>query len=83
MHLTHGLLKETITALMMLYKNSKAMVCLLDGDTDFFYIINIVLLRNTLAHFITFTDPSARAGYDTWSIFKQNLTGLNSEYSFS
>ena len=30
-----------------------------------------------------FTNPSARAGYDTRSIFKQSLTGLNSEFSFS
>ena len=28
-------------------------------------------------------NPSARAGYDTWSIFKGSLTGLNSEFSFS
>ena len=27
--------------------------------------------------------PSARTGYDTRSIFKLNLTGLNSEFSFS
>ena len=26
-----------------------------------------------------FTNPSARAGYDTRSIFKRSLTGLNSE----
>ena len=32
---------------------------------------------------ILFTNPSARAGYDTRSIFKRNLTGLNSEFSFS
>ena len=32
---------------------------------------------------ILFTNPSARAGYDTRLIFKQSLTGLNSEYSFS
>ena len=32
--------------------------------------------------FIIFTTPSARAGYDTRSIFKQSLTGLNSEFSF-
>ena len=32
---------------------------------------------------ILFTDPSAWAGYDTRSIFKRNLTGLNSEFSFS
>ena len=28
-----------------------------------------------------FTNPSARAGYDTRSIFKRSLTGLNSEFS--
>ena len=27
--------------------------------------------------------PSARAGYDTGSIFKRSLTVLNSEFSFS
>ena len=31
--------------------------------------------------FILFTNPSARAGYDTTSIFKRSLTGLNSEFS--
>ena len=30
-----------------------------------------------------FTNPSARTGYDTRTIFKQSLTGLNSEFSFS
>ena len=29
-----------------------------------------------------FTNPSERAGYDTRSIFKRSLTGLNSEFSF-
>ena len=28
-------------------------------------------------------NPSARAGYDTRSIFKRSLAGLNSEFSFS
>ena len=32
---------------------------------------------------ILFTNPSARAGYDTRSIFKRSLTGLSSEFSFS
>ena len=32
---------------------------------------------------ILFINPSARAGYDTRSIFKRSLTGLNSEFSFS
>ena len=31
--------------------------------------------------FFIFTNLSARAGYDTRSIFKQSLTGLNSEFS--
>ena len=30
-----------------------------------------------------FTNPSARVGFDTRSIFEQNLTGLNSEFSFT
>ena len=30
-----------------------------------------------------FTNPSAWVGYDTRSIFKRSLTGLNSEFSFS
>ena len=30
-----------------------------------------------------FTNLSARAGYDTRSVFKRSLTGLNSEFSFS
>ena len=34
-------------------------------------------------YIILFTNPSARAGYDTRSIFKRNFTGLNSEFSFS
>ena len=32
---------------------------------------------------ILYTNPSARAGYDTRSIFKRSLTGFNSEFSFS
>ena len=32
--------------------------------------------------FIIFTNPSARAGYDTRSIFKRSFTGLSSEFSF-
>ena len=30
-----------------------------------------------------FTNPFTRAGYDTRSIYKQSLTGMNSEFSFS
>ena len=34
--LTHGFLKETEIAIMMLNKNTKAMFHLADGETDFF-----------------------------------------------
>ena len=34
----YGLPKETITAIMMLYKNMKEKVCSPDRDTDFFDI---------------------------------------------
>ena len=36
-----------------------------------------------LKTYIIFTNPSAQAGYDTRSIFKRSLAGLNSEFSFS
>ena len=41
--------KETVTAIMMLYKNTKTMVCPLDNDTDFF---DIVFQADTLALYI-------------------------------
>ena len=50
----------------------------------------MVLIHATLEKYpadipreILFTNPSARAGYDTRSTFKRSLTGLNSEFSFS
>ena len=39
--------------------------------------------RIPLCQWSYLSNPSARAGYDTWSIFKRSLTGLNSEFSFS
>ena len=39
--------------------------------------------RSKCFNHILFTNPSARAGYDTKSIFKRSLTGFNSEFSFS
>ena len=49
------------------------------------FFFNLYLRANgTLCGgFILFTNPSARAGYDTRSIFKQSLTGFNSEFFFS
>ena len=42
----------------------------------------IYIYTNIYTHII-FTNPSAQAGYNTRSIFKRSLTGLNSEFSFS
>ena len=39
--------------------------------------------HNWVGKVIQFTNPSTRAGYDTRSIFKWSLTGLNQEFSFS
>ena len=41
------------------------------------------LCFRNMASFIIFTNPSARAGYDTRSSFKRSFTGLNSEFFFS
>ena len=51
--------------------------------------VGFFLNNNSLHKYIIFSqqsylpNPSARAGYDTRSIFKRSLTGLNSELSFS
>ena len=43
----------------------------------------VICVSDKKMSMILFTNPSARAGYDTRSIFKRSLTGLNSEFSFS
>ena len=50
--LSYGLPKETIIAIMMFYKNMKAMVHLPDRDTDFFDIIAGVLQGDTLTPYL-------------------------------
>ena len=40
---------------------------------------NVAAILGTCRSLLTFR----RVGYDTWSIFKQSLTVLNSEFSFS
>ena len=47
--LTYGLPKQTIAAIMMLYRNTKVKVCFADGDTDYFDIVAGVLKGDTLA----------------------------------
>ena len=48
------------------------------------YVPKYVMQKRILRELSIFTNPFARAGYDTRSIFlKRSLTGLNSEFSFS
>ena len=48
--LAYGLPKETIAAIMMLYKNTKVKIRSLDGDTDYF--VAGVLQEDTLAPYL-------------------------------
>ena len=50
--LVYGLLKEAVIALMMLYKNLKAMVYSPEGDTDFFNLVVRILQGDTLAPYL-------------------------------
>ena len=48
-HLADRFPKETIAAIMMIYKNTKVKAHSLDGDTYFFDIVTRVLQKDTLA----------------------------------
>ena len=50
--LAYGLPKETVTAIMMVYRNTKVKVHSPDGDTDYFDIVAGVLQRDTLAPYL-------------------------------
>ena len=50
--LTYGLHKETVTAIMMIYRNIKVKVCSPDRDTDYFDIVAGVLQGDTLAPYL-------------------------------
>ena len=50
--LAYGIPKETVDAIMILYKNTKSMVRSPDGDTDFFNITAGVLQGDTLAPYL-------------------------------
>ena len=52
---------------MMVFAPARAMVAECNPKSDLSYLPN----------------PSARAGYDTRSIFKRSLIGFNSQFSFS
>ena len=69
--LAYSLPKETVTAIMMLYKNMKMKVCSPDGDTDFLDIVTGVLQGDTLAPylFIIYLDCVLRM---TINLMKEN-----------
>ena len=50
--LAYGLSKETVAAIMMLYRNTKVKWLSLDGDTNYFDIVAGVLQGDTLAPYL-------------------------------
>ena len=64
--LAYGLPKETVAAIMILYKNTKVKVRSPDGDTEYFDIVAGVLQGDTLAPylFIICLDYGLRASID-------------------
>ena len=50
--LVYGVPKETVTAITILYRNTKVKVRSPDGDTEYFNIIAGVLQRDTLAPYL-------------------------------
>ena len=80
--LAYSIPKETIAAIMMLYKNPKVKVCSPDGDTDYFDIVAGVLQGDTLAPylFIICLDYVLRTSID---LMKENSFKLVKERSRS
>ena len=50
--LAYGLPKETVAAIMMLYRNTKVKICSPDEDIDNFHIVAGMLQRDTLAPYL-------------------------------
>ena len=55
--LAFGLLKETVAAIMILYRNTKVKVRTSYGDTDYFDIVADVLQGDTLAPYLFIICP--------------------------
>ena len=72
---SYGIPKETVTAIMILYKNTKSMVRSPDGDTEFFDILAGVLQGDTLAPylFIICLDYVLRTYVDTFREYEFTL----------
>ena len=60
--------------------NIRCMICSSDADANPKDLRDGYVTTSILAYL---PNPSAWVGYDTRSIFKQSLIGLNSEFSFS
>ena len=80
----YSLPKETVMAIIILYKNMKVKVCSLDEDTDYFEIVADLLQGDTLAPylFIICLDYMLRISVDLikengLSCTKYNGHGLN------
>ena len=67
----YSLPKETVTTIMVLYKNTNAMVCSPDSVSNFFDIVDCVLQRDILApyKFIIWIDYVLRTPID---VMKEN-----------
>ena len=78
--LPYGLPKETVVAIIMLYKDTKVKVRSLDGDIDYFDIVEWVLQGDTLAPylFIICQDYKLRTSID---VMKENRFKLAKERS--
>ena len=50
--LAYGLTKETVAAIMILYRNTKVKVCSPDGDTEYFDVVAGVLQGDTLVLYL-------------------------------
>ena len=70
--LAYGLSKETVVAIMMLFKNMKAIVCSPDGNTKFFNIVAWVLQGHTFMPytFIISLDNVLQTSFD---LTKENV----------
>ena len=67
--------------------NNNEIIIIIKNNYEFELMgfVKQIYYRHTICIYIYIylPNPSARAGYDTRSIFKQSLTGLNSQFSFS
>ena len=74
--LAYGVLKETVAAIMILFRNIKVKVRFLDGDTNYFDIVAGILQGDTLAPylFIICLDYALRTSIDKIKVNGFELT---------